>query len=154
MGAALVMSMNKKMEKKNGTSARYSKELADKICTLISGGTKAPLSLEEVCRFADIPTMATIYRWLSERTEFRDQYAMAREAQADWYADEIVSIADDTRDCPEDINSAKIRIDARKWKANKLSPRTYGDKQELDLKGSISFVDAVDYLRGNDNGNL
>ena len=144
--------MEKKSEKKMHTQTKYSKELADKICTLISGGKKAPLGLKEVCRIANIPTMATVYRWLSERVEFRDQYAMAREAQADWYADEIVSIADDTRDCPEDINSAKLRIDARKWKANKMSPKKYGDKHEVDINGSISLADAVDYLRGT-NGN-
>ena len=49
----------------------------------------------------------------------------AREKQADFYADEIIGIADDES---LDPNSRRIMIDARKWAASRLRPKVYGDK--------------------------
>jgi terminase small subunit-like protein len=44
-----------------------------------------------------MPDMATVFRWLARHAEFRDQYARAREVQADYLAEEILEIADDGR---------------------------------------------------------
>ena len=48
----------------------------------------------------------------------------AREKQADFYADEIITIAD----TEPDAAIARVRIDARKWTASKLRPKVYGDR--------------------------
>ena len=42
-----------------------------------------------------MPGASTVFRWLAENAEFREQYAHAREQQADTLADEIISIADE-----------------------------------------------------------
>jgi hypothetical protein len=72
-----------------------------------------------------------------EHDEFRRQYAHARECQADFYAEQIVDIADgkDKLEVTEgepvlvrDHNRDRLRIDARKWFASKLAPKKYGDK--------------------------
>jgi len=76
-----------------------------------------------------MPTRETIYRWLHEDVDFHDNYTRAREAQADYFADEIANIAD----TEPDPNKARVRIDARKWAAGKLKPKVYGDK--LDVTG-------------------
>ena len=67
-----------------------------------------------------------------------EKYARAREAQAEYYADQIIDIADQserdlviTEDGIEQKNNevlerTKIRIDARKWIASKLQPKKYG----------------------------
>ena len=60
----------------------------------------------------------------------------AREQQADLYADEIIKIADDCTPTHEEIAKARVRIDARKWKAARLAPKKYGEKSELDMKSS------------------
>ncbi|CAN7538845.1 hypothetical protein LJR130_003802 [Variovorax sp. LjRoot130] len=73
-----------------------------------------------------------------------EMYAHAREARADVIADEIVAIADEAEvvavmkgnriELVLDATAVarnKLRVDARKWTASKLKPRTYGDKIEL-----------------------
>jgi len=73
---------------------------------------------------------------------FAEQYARAREEQADTNADEILEIADEKPPEFKDdkgrtyldqtfIQWQKNRIDARKWTAMKLKPKKYGDKLAL-----------------------
>jgi hypothetical protein len=33
---------------------------------------------------------------------------------------------------------ARLRVDARKWRAGKLAPKVYGEK--LDLSGNVGFT--------------
>lgn len=97
-------------------------------------------------------TRSVIFEWLQEQPEFADQYARARELQADSYADDISAIADDDTIPPDD---RRVRIDARKWIAGKLRPKAYGDKVDLthaapgggpiktESKLVIELVDAI-----------
>jgi hypothetical protein len=84
-----------------------------------------------------MPGQTTVYRWLMENEEFREQYACARELQADTLFDECQDIADDgSNDYMGDddkyngdaVQRSKLRIDTRKWMAGKLRPKKYGDK--------------------------
>ena len=68
----------------------FSTEIADLICEKLVEGE----SLRAICRQDGMPGLSTVFRWLGEHDGFRDQYARAREAQADTYADEITLIAD------------------------------------------------------------
>lgn len=114
----------------------YTQETADLICERISEGE----SLRKICADDEMPNKATVFRWLAAHAEFRDQYAHAREAQADSLADEILDIADDsrldtyidengnTRTDQEVIGRSRLRVDARKWLASKMAPKKYGDK--------------------------
>ena len=99
------------------------------ICERISEGR----SLRAVCRDMDMPGFTTVKTWLSQDDVFRAQYVKAREEQAEYYADEIVNIADTTEDPPK----ARLQIDARKWVAAKLLPKKYGDNSSLSLSGSV-----------------
>jgi len=82
---------------------------------------------------------------------FSDQYAAAREAQADSLLDEILDIAEDgLNDWTEKPNSdgqvigwiengealrrSALKIDARKWMAGRLRPKKYEDRIEVDSK--------------------
>lgn len=93
-----------------------------------------------------MPHPGTICRWLADPRNdvFREQYARAREAQAEFYADELIDIADDsgTASKPVDVNRSRLRVDARKWVAAKLLPRKYGDKMEHSgpKGGAIPFM--------------
>ena len=111
-----------------GRPTKYSKEKADQICDLIARG----MSLRAVCTSADMPSVSMVFRWMEQNSKFREQYAHAREEQADGFADEIIEIADNCPPVHEEIAKAKVRIDTRKWKAAKLAPKKYGDKLELD----------------------
>ena len=128
-----------------GRPTSFTQKIADMICERLSDGE----SLRTICLGDDMPNRSTVFRWLADesRKEFRDQYARAREAQADFLADEILEIADDTaRDTivtekngeqpnSEWITRSRLRVDARKWLASKLAPKKYGDKVELSGTG-------------------
>ena len=83
-----------------------------------------------------MPNKATVFRWLAAHEAFSDQYAHARDSQADTLFDDVLAIADQYDTLSEALNPdliqrAKLRIDARKWMAGKLRPKKYGEKLEL-----------------------
>jgi hypothetical protein len=108
--------------------SKYTDELADEICERLSLGE----SLNAICKDDHMPSEMTVRRWAVHDVQgFASKYAHAREAQADHYADEIVTIADTA----EDANLARLRVDARKWFASKVAPKRYGDKVTQEHTG-------------------
>ena len=107
--------------KPSGRPSEYSDEIAGSILARISNGE----SLRQICRSEGFPDHTTVYRWMIQRENFGTAYARARLEQADTLADEIQAIADD-ESIPSD--SRRIRVDARKWIAAKLKPKTYGER--------------------------
>ncbi|WP_343828701.1 hypothetical protein [Brevundimonas olei] len=95
--------------------------MADAICERLADGE----SLRSICSDDEMPAKSTVFKWLGLIPAFADQYARARETQADSLADDIVDIADNKALEP---NDKRVRIDARKWLAGKLRPKAYGDK--------------------------
>ncbi len=132
---------------KNGRPSLYTKALAAKICLRLAEGE----SLRTICADKAMPGISTVMGWLFDGNHdgFSEQYARAREAQAEIRADEITDIADDasgdfTADKDgklvansEHIQRSRLRVDARKWIAAKLLPKRYGDK--LDLGGTVGL---------------
>lgn len=116
------------------TAPEYSDQLADVICTRLSEGE----SLRSICRDETMPKIGTIMRWLGLHPAFAEQYARAREVQADTHADEIIDVADDVTSDP-DASSRRVRVEARKWVAAKLKPKSYGDKTEITHAGAIAL---------------
>jgi hypothetical protein len=130
----------------------YTEEIGLAICERIADGE----SLRQICADDNMPARSTVFKWLSENDKFSDQYARAREEQADTLADEIVGISDE--ECTmiradkhpavkgEDeegnlevvfdsvaVARNKLRVDARKWVASKLKPKKYGDKVDVGI---------------------
>src|SRR3954453_4952914 len=100
----------------------YMPALGDTICKRISEGE----SLRAICRDPGMPSEGTVRGWAREdRDGFGSRYRLARELQLDFWADEIVDIADQERLDPRD---RQVRIDTRKWIMSKLGPRKYGDR--------------------------
>lgn len=131
----------------------YGPEITTAICVRLGLGE----SLREICRDDDMPDKSTVMRWLAQHPEFRDQYACAREAQADYFAEEIIEISDDgTNDWMERKNSdgttyevenrevlnrSRLRVDTRKWLMARMAPKKYGDKieQNVQMDGKLEF---------------
>lgn len=136
-----------------GRPSDYSAALADIICDRIADGE----SLRKICNNEEMPNKATVFRWLASHQEFSDQYAKARESQADTLFDEVLAIADQY-DSAQDkievdhINRARLRIDARKWMAGKLRPKKYGDKLELEHGVTDGLADLMEGLNGRTRG--
>ena len=96
-------------------------------------------SLRSYCRLEG-RAVDTVYRWLRERRDFRERYARAHEDRADSLADEITDIADEVASgTSEEIQAARLRVDARKWVASKLRPTKWGEYQADTVKTNITF---------------
>jgi hypothetical protein len=66
---------------------------------------------------------------------FSEQYAQARQKQADSYADMILDEAFNSHDA----QIGRLRVDALKWVASKLAPKRYGDKVEVEQTGTTKI---------------
>lgn len=128
-----------------GRPSDYTDALADLICERIADGE----SLRGICKADDMPHAGTVCRWLVRHDAFREQYARAREIQADVLFDEILDIADTpfegvkTKTVEDDdgtrvetqtgdmIEHRRLQVDARKWMLGRMQPKKYGDKLAL-----------------------
>ena len=127
------------MAKKVGAPSNYSESMASKICALLASG----MSLNKICKIEGMPSMQTVFNWLAKYPEFLENYARAREAQADVYADEIIDITDEPAKIvpttgavdSADVAQKRLQVDARKWLASKLKPKKYGDKVTNEVIG-------------------
>ena len=143
----------KKLKSAPKKPVKYHADVAALICSLLAQGQ----SLRKICGIENMPHLSTVMDWLAKGTgtnktapfdSFAEQYAIAREAQAEVYADEIIDIADDvTQDelftdegkrvaNNEFIQRSRLRVDARKWVAAKLLPKKYGEKIHQEHTGA------------------
>ena len=119
--------------------------MAEAICKRLAEGE----SLRAICDDDGMPARQTVIRWLEASQDFRDQYARARDLQHDYWADQILAIADTPQlgvrreygtgaQGPIDktieadmIDHRRLQVDARKWLLSKLAPKKFGDRQIL-----------------------
>jgi len=125
----------------------YSRELATEIIERMTSGE----SLKSICRDPHMPRDMSVHQWVDENHDgFALRYARARQALAEYWANEIVDIADSVRRgaTAEDIQAARLAIDSRKWIVAKLLPRSYGDRVEqiLSVEASAEPQDAMAIL--------
>lgn len=130
---------------KPGRPTIFSAEIAAAICERLANGE----SLLAICRDLAMPNRSTVYRWLAADKEFCDKYARAREAQADYLAEQALEIADTpqigikTKTGPNGMETTegdmiehrRLQVDTRKWFAAKVAPKKYGDKITTEHSG-------------------
>lgn len=117
-------------------------DLTDDLMTAICEQIAAGKSLRSQLADFDI-TNGTFFRAVEANAQWAEQYARAREAQADTLADEIVDIADDARS-DDDPASRRLRVEARKWVAAKLRPKRWGDRTVVEHDGAVQHKHALD----------
>ena len=108
-------------------SPTYNEQLAIRICELIAEGMSYP-AIQKVHK--DAPTWFTLTKWRAERKDFDRLYRAARIAQAEKFVDQIIDIADESRDAA----MAAVRIKSRQWLAAKRLPQVYGDAVRLEIE--------------------
>jgi hypothetical protein len=147
------------------TKAHYSIEqraaTMEVICERVAMGE----CLAGITEDPKMPGYTTVSRWMAEDEtgELRANYGRAREARADRQADEIVALADtateryhevedengeimNERMEPSDaLNQTRLQIDARKWHAGRMKPRTWGDRQQVDAEHHVVGKITVDF---------
>ena len=108
-----------------GRPTVYTPELAARITDQLANGR----SLAQILAELGMPSKQTVYSWLHTNRVFLDHYVRAREEQADYFADECIEIADATVGMDSaGVAAARVRIEARKWRAGILKPKVYGTK--------------------------
>lgn len=131
-----------------GRPTDYSQQMADLICERLANGE----SLRTICGDEGMPDKSTVFRWLAAHEDFATIYARAREVQAEVLADELIEIADDGRndwmerrgaedenigwrENGEAMRRSQLRIATRQWIAERMLPKKYGNKTQLEHTG-------------------
>lgn len=149
---------------RTGRPSLFTKKLADIVCARLAEGE----SLRQICRDESMPGLTTVLKWSRELPDFATQYAQAREALLEHWAEEINEIADDgsndwierevkagridTVPDQEHINRSRLRVDSRKWLLSKLGSKKYGDKIEQHHTGEVTLKQLIEQTvsRGTD----
>lgn len=130
---------------------KYDPVLAEKILDRLA----ATGSLRRVCAELHV-SRNSIIPWVVDNTNgFGDAYARAKDQGIDMLVEETLDIADDGsndymkgKDGPqldsEHIQRSKIRVETRRWLAERMAPRRYGLKQGLDVTNSDGTLVPVD----------
>ena len=113
---------------------KYTKALVTSICEQIAHGA----GLKCICSQPNMPCMKTVFNWLAneEHAAFLHMYERAREQQQEYWADEIIEIADDKAN-KGDVNRSRLMVDTRKWLMSKLAPRKYGESKRLEADVTV-----------------
>lgn len=131
----------------------YNAEIATRICQELAEGR----SLRSICRGDEMPGASTVFRWLEEQEAFREQYARAREWQAESLMDEILEIADDAsqdteygesgaKPNSEWISRSRLRVDSRFKLMGQLAPKKYSKKLDLTSGGDKMQVATIEIV--------
>jgi hypothetical protein len=94
-----------------------------------------------MCQEPQYPSYSIFIAWTMDDPDLFQEYSQARQIQADFYADDIVAIADNETNPA----LAKNRMDARKWHASKIAPRKYGDRILNELTGQVDSKVRIDF---------
>ena len=78
-----------KMGAPKGSGSKYTEELSEQICALVSNG----VNLRSVCRMEGMPAWRTVYDWVVDRPDFAARLARARDLGYDALAEEALEIA-------------------------------------------------------------
>jgi hypothetical protein len=112
----IAVKMNVTLIHKRGRPTTFQDAVAEEICERIAEGE----SVAKICKDDRMPALRTVWRWMREYPEFRHDYDDAKEACAEFYAQNILQIADDLS-IP--VNDRRLMIDARKWCSGRMKPK-------------------------------
>jgi hypothetical protein len=141
-----------------GRPTKYNPEIAQLICERVATHDVGLRRLTDM--YDDLPDKVTINIWRRKHEEFRSQYAQAKREQIEFLTEDILEIADDSRNDfmeslkeseqgtawrvnGDHINRCKLRVDTRKWLASKLAPKIYGDKLLNEVSASAVSVEEI-----------
>jgi hypothetical protein len=136
---------------KMGRPSDYTEELGLHICERIVEGE----TLRKICSDDDMPNRSTIFRWLTRYPEFKQNYSIAIELHADYWADMAQQIADDRggdyiekdgKLIPdwENVQRSRLRVDTIKWRTAKLYPKKYSDRYQISGPGENPIAQSVE----------
>lgn len=131
-----------------GRPLTYTPELAKSLCERVAAGEM----LYKICEEAGSPGITTVYRWMEQFDDFRDNYERARKVKAEHDFDRLQQIADDgTNDWMEArdregaiigwringeaVQRSRLRAETLKWRLSMINPHRYATIQRQELSG-------------------
>ena len=149
-------------------TAEQRETIMAEVCERIADGR----SLRAICadpELLHLPDRATVLRWLAEDEDLAARYARACAIRAEVHVDEMQDIADDGRNDwmerldkdgqgagwvlnGEAVARSKLRLEHRRWYAEKLLPKKYGAKLALEHSVDESLADRLARARARANG--
>ena len=117
--------------------SKYNPKVFEKIMEEIATTHK---SMRTICDETGV-NIRSFFRWLDKDESLGQQYARAKDCQADLLAEETLEIAEHTNEDHTPftglnvVQRDRLRIDTRKWLASKLKPKKYGDKVDVTTDG-------------------
>lgn len=83
---------------------------------------------------------ALFHKTLLQYPDLDLNYARAQASLSEIYAEDVIEIADDPLIDPQ---SARNRMDARRWYASKMKPNKFGDRIDVNLQGTVDVSAAL-----------
>ncbi len=139
-----------------GRPSKFSEDVADEILSRLAEGE----CLTDICKDEHMPTRGTVWYWTQspEHANFSNAYTLARAAQLEALADEIICIADDGRNDwmerhgkgegvgwefnGEAVRRSHLRVESRKWLLSRLHA-AFRDRIETTHQAGGSLADMV-----------
>ena len=110
-------------------------QITDQICQELMSGKP----LTRICRSKDLPSLATVHRWIAKHPSFAKQILQARRVGTQYYLDKMIDELETVS--AKDVGIVREKLHHYRWLASKLLPSLYGDKQEVvqDTKVTITW---------------
>ena len=125
-------------------SLELTTELTDQICQELMNGQP----LTRICSNKDLPSLATINRWIAKHPSFAKQITNARRVGTQYYLDKMIEELETMS--AKDVGIVREKLHHYRWLASKLLPSLYGDKQEViqDTKITIQWQQPEKIIEG------
>ncbi len=109
--------------------------ITDEVAERIFARMEAGESIAGICRTDGFPSSRTLYRRVESDEEFRTRYNWALMIRSELWAEEIVTISDSVKGSTsmEEINAAKLMVNARQWIVSRLLAKKYGDSPTASI---------------------
>jgi hypothetical protein len=86
-------------------------------------------SVSAITKAEGFPSSRTLYRRVESDEDFKSRFNWSLMVRSELWAEEIVSISDSVKNSTsmEEINAAKLAVNARQWIVSRLLAKKYGD---------------------------
>ncbi len=85
-------------------------------------------------------TRKEFYRAIAADEDLGNRYARAKDSGLIAMADDLLEISDEASNEAGAVARARLKVDSRKWLLSKLAPKKYGDKLDVDMKGTFAVT--------------
>lgn len=119
-------------------TAKTSDEVINRFLERVASGE----AVTRVCKDKDMPSWVTVSTRIAADPAFEAQYRLALEFRGMVLADQLDEIKRGAMTGQIDPQSGRLAADILKWQAARMTPKVYGDRQQVD----VAAVEGGSYL--------